>query len=181
MDKYVAGRKKGGRRHALHGLRGVPDATEVRVVHAGSVVIQETLESPILYIPNLYMKDVRGGDVHVDGRGGPYDMVIADAFSGFCPESDSASGYHRPYLFTTGRSQALQGLGGTYGVGLTSDKKLMTACHPTAQEPLVERLAPRISGTGVFACNPMRTTSRLIAPVFSRVFHAPSYNRILRI
>ncbi|KAK2811423.1 hypothetical protein Q5P01_000218 [Channa striata] len=57
---------------------------------------------------------------------------------------------------------------GTYGVGLTSDKKLMTACDPTAQEPLVERLAPRISGTGVFACNPMRTTSRLIAPVFSR-------------
>ncbi|KAK2825787.1 hypothetical protein Q5P01_020001 [Channa striata] len=70
---------------------------------------------------------------------------------------------------------------GTYGVGLTSDKKLMTACDPTAQEPLVERLAPRISGTGVFACNPMRTTSRLIAPVFSRVFHAPSYNRIFRI
>lgn len=241
-----------------------------------SVVIPETLESPGLYIPNLYMKDVRGGDVHVDGRGGPYDMVIADAFNGFCPESDSASGYRRPYLFTTGRSQALQGLGGavpkdplmsaeaytcmptllrpfsstlrgsqrgrrrdcdeesnrrlfcdalhaqefersvldsigdpfkdtverangnkratdimqpslgvafcgTYGVGLTSDKKLMTACDPTAQEPLVERLAPRISGTGVFACNPMRTTSRLIAPVFSRVFHAPSYNRILRI
>ncbi|KAK2832709.1 hypothetical protein Q5P01_016598 [Channa striata] len=236
-----------------------------------SVVIPETLESPGLYIPNLYMKDV-----HVDGRGGPYDMVIADAFNGFCPESDSASGYRRPYLFTTGRSQALQGLGGavpkdplmsaeaytcmptllrpfsstlrgsqrgrrrdcdeesnrrlfcnalhaqefersvldsigdpfkdtverangnkratdimqpslgvafcgTYGVGLTSDKKLMTACDPTAQEPLVERLAPRISGTGVFACNPMRTTSRLIAPVFSRVFHALSYNRILRI
>ncbi|KAK2841801.1 hypothetical protein Q5P01_012001 [Channa striata] len=186
-------------------------------------------------------------------------MVIADTFSGFCTESYSASGYHRPYLFMTGRSEALQGLGGlvpkdplmsaeaytcmstllrpfsstlrgsqrgrrrdfdkdsnrslfcdalhaqefetsvldsigdqfkdtverangnkhatdimqpslrvafcsTYGVGLTSDKKLMTACDPTAQEPLVERLAPRISGTGVFACKPMRTTSHLIAP-----------------
>nr|BBA49200.1 major capsid protein [Oryzias latipes] len=238
-----------------------------------SVVIPDTLESPGLYIPNLYMKDVRGGDVHLEGRGGPYDMVIADAFNGFCPESDSACGYRRPYIFTTGRSQSLQGLTGevpldplmrseaytcmptllrpfssalrsrgrrrgdggedsnhsvfcdalhaaefeksvldhvgdlfkdtterangnkratdimqpslgvafcgTYSIGKTSDRKLMSACAATGGEPLVDRLAPRISGTGLFACNPMQTTARLIAPIFSRIFESPNHGRRL--
>lgn len=239
-----------------------------------SVVIPESLESPGLYIPDLYMKDVRGGGVHVDGQGGPYEMVIADAFNGFCPESESSSGSRSPYLFMTGRSQQLQNLGGsvtrdplmredaytcmptllrpfssalrpgkretrrddkedsnrslfrdvlhvqemeravlntvgdpfkdtveratgnkrateimqpllgvafcgTYSVGLTSDKKLMAHSPHVGQEPLVDRLAPRISGTGVFSCNPVQATNRVIAPVFSRLFFAPKYNRVL--
>lgn len=57
-----------------------------------SVVIPETLDSPSVYMPNLYMKDVRGGDVYIK-TGGPSDMVVADTFNGFCPESDSTSSY----------------------------------------------------------------------------------------
>lgn len=235
-----------------------------------SVVIPETLEAPGLHIPNLYMKDLQGGDVQINTQG-PFDMVIADAFNGFCPESESASGYRRPYIFTTGRSERLNGpvvrdprlrtegytcmptllhpfssvlatkpkhsarhrhgeesnhklfcethhiaeydkgvldsigdpfrdtvdrasgnkrvthimhkeLGvafcGTYGVGFTSDKKLMCVSDKTI-EPLVDRLAPRISGTGLFACNPMSTTHRLINPIFNRVFESSRYSRTL--
>lgn len=233
-----------------------------------SVVIPETLESPGVYMPNLYMKDVRGGDVHIN-TGGPFDMVVADAFNGFCPESDSASGYRRPFLFTAGRSERLNGritrdprmraeaytcmptllrpfsstLGAknrhasknrdkdqsnhklfcntvhvaefensvldpigdpfkdtvdrvngekqttdimqpclgvafcaTYGIGLTSDKKLMCAKDET-RETLVDRLAPRISGMGIFACNPIQMASRLISPIFSRLFESSRYSR----
>lgn len=236
-----------------------------------SVVIPETLDSPGVYIPNLYMKDVRGGDVHIN-TGGPFDMVVADAFNGFCPESDCSSGYRRPYIFTTGRSERLNGsvtrdtmmraqvytcmptllqpfssalrvrnkhasrhrnqeesnhklfcntlhmvefekgvldpigdpfkdtvervngdkrttdimqpmLGvafcGTYSIGLTSDKKLMCAGDVT-RETLVDRLAPRISGTGIFACNPIQTTSRLINPIFNRIFESTRYSRSLQ-
>ncbi|KAM7370229.1 hypothetical protein PAMP_011500 [Pampus punctatissimus] len=71
-----------------------------------TVMIPETLESPGMYMPNLYMKDVRGGDVHIN-TGGPFDMVVADAFNGFCPKSNSASGYCRPCIFTTGRLERL--------------------------------------------------------------------------
>lgn len=233
-----------------------------------SVVIPETLESPGVYMPNLYMKDVRGGDVHIN-TGGPFDMVVADAFNGFCPESDSASGYRRPFLFTTGRSERLNGritqdprmrveaytcmptllhpfsstlraknryaskkrdneqsnhklfcntvhmvefensvldpigdpfkdtvdrvngekrttdimqpcLGvafcATYGIGLTSDAKLMCDKDDT-RETLVDRLAPRISGTGIFACNTIQLASRLISPIFSRLFESGRYSR----
>ncbi|KAJ7984148.1 hypothetical protein DPEC_G00364320 [Dallia pectoralis] len=236
-----------------------------------SVVIPETIESPGVYIPNLYMKDVRGGDVHID-TGGPFDMVVADAFNGFCPESESASGYRRPYIFMTGRSERLNGsvtrdpmmrveaytcmptllhpfssalrgrskrsgtdrrngpsnhklfcdtlhvveyekgvldpigdpfkdtvervngdkrttdimqptLGvafcGTYSIGLTSDKKLMCVGDAT-RETLVDRLAPRISGTGIFACSPVPTTSRLINPIFNRIFESIRYSRTLQ-
>lgn len=237
-----------------------------------SVVIPETLDSPGVYVPNLYMKDVRGGDVHIN-TGGPFDMVVADAFNGFCPDSDSASGYRRPYIFTTGRSERLNGLitkdpmmraeaytcmpsllypfssalwtrnkhpssrhrnnedsnyklfsnalhmvefekgvldpigdpfkdtvervngdkrttdimqatlgvafCGTYSIGLTSDKKLMCVSDVT-QEPLVDRLAPRISGTGIFACNPIQTTYRLINPIFNRIFENTRYSRFLQ-
>ncbi|KAE8277641.1 hypothetical protein D5F01_LYC24359 [Larimichthys crocea] len=236
-----------------------------------SVVIPETLESPGVYMPNLYMKDVRGGDVHIN-TGGPFDMVVADAFNGFCPESDSASGYRRPFIFTTGRSERLNGsitrdpmmraeaytcmptllhpfssalraknrhgsrnrdneesnhklfcntlhmvefekgvldpignpfrdtvervngdkrttdimqplLGvafcATYGIGLTSDKKLMCVKDET-RETLVDRLAPRISGVGIFACNPIQTTSRLINPIFSRIFESNRYSRFFQ-
>lgn len=235
-----------------------------------SVVIPETLESPGVYIPNLYMKDIRGGDVHIN-TGGPFDMVVADASNGFCPESDSASGYRRPYIFTAGRSERLNGaltrdpmmraeaytcmptllhpfssvlrgrkhtsrhrdneesnhklfcnalhmvefekgvldpigdpfkdtvervngdkrttdvmqpmLGvafcGTYSIGLTSDKKLMCVSDVT-RETLVDRLAPRISGTGIFACNPIQTTSRLITPIFNRIFESTRYSRYLQ-
>ncbi|KAJ7984085.1 hypothetical protein DPEC_G00364460 [Dallia pectoralis] len=236
-----------------------------------SVVIPETIESPGVYIPNLYMKDVRGGDVHID-TGGPFDMVVADAFNGFCPESESASGYRRPYIFMTGRSERLNGsvtrdpmmrveaytcmptllhpfssalrgrskrsgtdrrngpsnhklfcdtlhvveyekgvldpigdpfkdtvervngdkrttdimqptLGvafcGTYSIGLTSDKKLMCIGDAT-RETLVDRLAPRISGTGIFACSPVPTTSRLINPIFNRIFESTRYSRTLQ-
>jgi len=245
-----------------------------------SVVIPESLESPGVYIPNLYMKDVRGGEVHIN-TGGPFDMVVADAFNGFCPESDSASGYSRPYIFTTGRSERLNGsitrdpmmraqaytcmptllhpfssvlgarnkrggggssssssnrhrdkedsnrklfcntlhavefekgvldpigdpfkdtveracgdkrttdvmqstLGvafcGTYSIGLTSDKKLMCVSN-VSREPLVDRLAPRISGTGIFACNPIQMTSRLINPIFTRIFESSRCSRIFQ-
>ena len=233
-------------------------------------VMPETLESPGVYIPNLYMKDIRGGDVHIN-RDSPFDMVVADAFNGFCPESDSASGYRRPYIFTTGRSERLNGsvtqdpmmrveaytcmptllhpfssvlriknkhsnrhrrdevsnhrhfcnalhmiefeksvlnaigdpfkdtvdrvngdkrttdimessLGvsfcGTYSIGLTSDKKLMCLSDET-RETLLDRLAPRISGTGIFACNPIHTTSLLINPIFNRIFDNTRYSRFL--
>ena len=236
-----------------------------------SVVIPETLDSPGVYIPNLYMKDVRGGDVHIN-TGGPFDMVVADAFNGFCPESDCSSGYRRPYIFTTGRSERLNGsvtrdtmmraeaytcmptllqpfssalrvrkkhasrhrnqeesnhklfcntlhmvefekgvldpigdpfkdtvervngdkrttdimqpmLGvafcGTYSIGLTSDKKLMCS-GDVNRETLVDRLAPRISGTGIFACNPIPTTSLLINPIFNRIFESTRYSRRLQ-
>lgn len=236
-----------------------------------SVVIPETLDSPGVYIPNLYMKDVRGGDVHIN-TSGPFDMVVADAFNGFCPESDCASGYRRPYIFTTGRSERLNGsvtrdpmmraeaytcmptllqpfssalrvrnnhasrhrnqeesnhklfcntlhmvefekgvldpigdpfkdtvervngdkrttdimqpmLGvafcGTYSIGLTSDKKLMCVADATRETP-VDRLAPRISGTGIFACNPIHATTRLINPIFNRIFESTRYSRHLQ-
>lgn len=71
-----------------------------------SVVIPDTLDSPGLHIPNVYMNDLKGGDVHIDTHG-PFDMVLADAYNGFCPESDTSSGYRRPYIFTTGRSERL--------------------------------------------------------------------------
>ena len=234
-----------------------------------STVIPETIESPGVHIPNLYMKDVRGGDVHIHTNG-PFDMVVADAFNGFCPESECSSGYRRPYIFTTGRSERLNGsitkdpwmlvdaytcmpsllhpfssvrrgvnkytnrdrneesnhklfretlhiaefekgvldpigdpfkdtvervngdkrttdimqpkLGvaycGTYSIGLTSDKKLMCASDLT-QETLLERLAPRINGTGIFACNPIQTTTRLINPIFNRIFANTRYSRYL--
>ena len=238
-----------------------------------SVVIPETLDSPGVHIPNMYMKDVRGGDVRVN-KGDPFDLVVADAFNGFCPESESASGYRRPYIFTTGRSERLNGyvtkdplmrseaytcmptllrpfssvlarankqyssrhrntedsnhkifcstlhmvefekgildpigdpfkdtvervngdkrttdimqptLGvafcGTYSIGLTSDKKLMCVSDLT-QETLVDRLAPRISGTGMFACNTIQTTSHLINPIFNRIFEHSRCYRSLRI
>ncbi|KAK2832689.1 hypothetical protein Q5P01_016578 [Channa striata] len=102
--------------------------------YCDSVVIPETLESPGLYIPNLYMKDVRGGEVHVDGRGGPYDMVIAHGFNGFCPELDSASGCRRPYLFTTGHYQAIQGLGATVPKDPIMSAEAYT-CMPTLLRP----------------------------------------------
>ncbi|KAK7915598.1 hypothetical protein WMY93_011359 [Mugilogobius chulae] len=95
-----------------------------------SVVIPETLESPGVYIPNLYMKDVRGGDVHFN-TGSPFDMVVADAFNGFCPESDSACGYRRPYIFTTGRSERLNG-------SVTLDPMMRAdayTCMPTLLRP----------------------------------------------
>ncbi|KAM7392165.1 hypothetical protein PAMP_022798 [Pampus punctatissimus] len=67
-----------------------PTAHNTHQVHTvnqycDSVVIPETLESPGVYMPNLYMKYVRGGDVHIN-TGGPFDMVVADAFNGFCPK-----------------------------------------------------------------------------------------------
>ncbi|KAL7371060.1 hypothetical protein ABVT39_017756 [Epinephelus coioides] len=253
-----------------------PTAHNTHQVHTAnqyceSVVIPETLESLGVYIPNLYMKDVRGGDVHVD-TDSPFDMVVADAFNGFCPESDSASGYRRPYIFTTGRSERLNSsitpdplmrveaytcmptllhpfssvlsgarkrssgrrrneesnlklfcntlhmvefekgvlepigdpfkdtadrvngdkrttdimqptLGvafcGTCSIGLTADRKLMCVTD-TTRETLVDRLAPRISGTGIFACNPIHTTTRLIDPIFNRIFKSTRYSRYLQ-
>lgn len=237
-----------------------------------SAVIPDTLESPGVYVPNLFMKDVRGGEVHLGG-GGPFDMVVADAFNGFCPDSDSASGYRRPYIFTTGRSERLLNNGaialdpltrvpsyscmptllrplsstlaskrakrsahrgnersnyrifcddilhvvefergvldpigdpfkdtverangdkrttdlmqpslgvafcGTYSIGLTSDKKLLTWGK---DETLADRLAPRISGTGFFSCSPVPVTSRIITPVFNKIFDTSSYTRVVQ-
>lgn len=236
-----------------------------------SSVIPDTLESPGVYMPNLYMKDVRGGDVSID-TGDCFDMVVAEAFNGFCPESDGASGYRRPYIFTTGRSVRLNGsitrdplmraeaytcmptlhhpfssvlrarhkpvgrhrnkeesnrklfcktlhvgefekgvldpigdpfkdtvdrvngdkrttdimqptLGvafcGTYGIGYTSDRKLMSASDETRQT-VVDRLAPRVSGTGIFSSNPIPTTYRLINPIFNRIFESSRYSRVLQ-
>ncbi|KAI4822174.1 hypothetical protein KUCAC02_007733 [Chaenocephalus aceratus] len=213
--------------HNTHQLR-----TMNQCIH--SVVIPETLESPGVYIPNLYMKDVRGGDMRVN-TGGPFDMVVTDAFNGFCADSDSASGYRGSYIFTKGRSERLNGtvtrdplmrtnayacmlvefqkgvldpigdpfkdtvervsgdkrgtdimlptLGvafcGTYGIGPTSDKKLMSASDAT-RETQVDRLAPRISGTGMHACNPIPTTSRIITPIFERIFASTRYSRVLQ-
>ncbi|KAI4792898.1 hypothetical protein KUCAC02_033093 [Chaenocephalus aceratus] len=263
--KYYSGMSyllfRGG---AFHRLRTVNQC-----IH--SVVIPETLESPGVYIPNLYIKDVRGGDVRVN-TGSPFDMVVADAFNGFCADSDSASGYRGSYIFTKGRSERLNGtvtrdplmrtnayacmpsllypfssvlwarnrpasrdrneeesnhklfcntlhmvefqkgvldpigdpfkdtvervsgdkrgtdimlptLGvafcGTYGIGPTSDKKLMSASDAT-RETQVDRLAPRISGTGMHACNPIPTTSRIITPIFERIFASTRYSRVLQ-
>lgn len=236
-----------------------------------SCVIPETLDSPGVHIPNLYMKDLRGGEVTIGGEG-PFQMVVADAFNGFCPESDSACGFRRPYIFTHGRSERFNGavlkdplmrcdaytcmptlltpfssarrrqgsrtakrnrgeeesnhrlfrealhvvelergeldviqdifrdtadrvngekpvsdvmtstLGvafcGTYGIGFTSDKKLLHT-EDDKTEALVERLAPRISGTGIFARNPIETTSSLINPIFNRIFESRRRSRVM--
>lgn len=236
-----------------------------------SVIIPDTMDSPGLYMANMYMKDLRGGDVHIDTKG-PFDMVIADACNGFCPESDTSCGTRRPYIFTTGRSERLvssitrdprmrtegytcmptlmrpftsvlalknksfarsrtdeesnlrlfcktqhvvdldkgvldamsdpfkdtverasgnkritdimhKELGvafcGTYSVGLTSDKKLK--CHSyEVSESLVDRLAPRISGTGLFANTPIQRSYQLITPIFNRIFESARYSRVLQ-
>lgn len=236
-----------------------------------STIIPDTMDSPGLYISNMYMKDLRGGDVHIDTQG-PYDVVVADAFNGFCPESDTSCGGRRPYIFTTGRSERLTSsltrdprmrtegysciptllhpftsvhavkpkshsrsrgseesnlrlfcktqhvvdldkgvldavhdpfkdtvdrasgnkritdimhkeLGvafcGTYGVGLTSDKKLKFVSDETTSN-LVDRLAPRISGTGLFANTPVHSAYRLITPIFNRIFESTRYSRMLQ-
>lgn len=235
-----------------------------------SVIIPDTMDSPGLYMSNMYMKDLRGGDVHIDTKS-PFDMVIADACNGFCPESDTSCGTRRPYIFTTGRSERLvsitrdprmrtegytcmptlmrpftsvlalkpksfarsrtdeesnlrlfcktqhvvdldkgvldgvsdpfkdtverasgnkrttdimhKELGvafcGTYSVGLTSDKKLK--CHSyEVSESLVDRLAPRISGTGLFANTPIQRSYQLITPIFNRIFESSRYSRVLQ-
>lgn len=236
-----------------------------------SVIIPETMDSPGLYMSNMYMKDLRGGDVHIDTKS-PFDMVIADSCNGFCPESDTSCGTRRPYIFTTGRSERLvspiahdprmrmegytcmptllrpfssvlavkhkatgrgrnteesnlrlfcrtqhvvdldkgvldavsdpfkdtverangnrritdimhKELGvafcGTYGVGLTSDKKLKCSSYEPS-ESLVDRLAPRISGTGLFANTPIQSSYQLITPIFNRIFENMRYSRVLQ-
>lgn len=255
------------------GMTCAPTGSNTHQVHTinqccESVVMPETLSSPGLYIPNMYMKDVSGGDVSVNSNS-PYDVVIADAFNGFCPESDSASGFRRPYIFTAGRScpvawpptrdgllkspaycsmptllrplgavyynhtptrpaygnrvesnralfqqtqhvadldKALDRIGdpfkdtvervndnaratdimskelgvafcGTYGVGLTSDQTLLRDTFE--KETLVDRLAPRISGTGLFAGTPIAATYRVITPIFERIFENSAYHRVL--
>lgn len=235
-----------------------------------SVIIPETMSSPGLYMSNMYMKDLRGGDVNLNS-GSPFDMVVADAFNGFCPESDTSCGTRRPYIFTTGRSERLDSaisrdplmktdgytcmptllrpfssvmalknknftrgrtteesnaklfcktqhvvdldkgvlsavsdpfkdtiertngnkritdimhkeLGvafcGTYGVGLTSYKKLKCFSYET-NDSLVDRLAPRISGTGLFASTPIHASYQLITPIFNRVYENARFSRTL--
>ena len=73
-----------------------------------SLVMPEGIESPGIHVPNMYMKDVVGGDV-VFSKSDPYAIVVADAFNGFCPESERSAGYRRPFIFIRGRSQDLNG------------------------------------------------------------------------
>lgn len=259
------------------GMTCAPTSSNTHQVHTinqccESAVIPETLDSPGLYIPNIYTKDLSGCEVFVNTNS-PFDMVIADAFNGFCPESDSACGFRRPYIFTTGRSctltwppardelikshaycsiptllrplgavyynrrpmrithysgnhvesnrslfiqtqhvadldKALDRIGdpfkdtiervngnaratdimskelgvafcGTYGVGLTSDQTLLSSRGFMEKETLVDRLAPRISGTGLFANTPIAATYRVITPIFERMFGINSYYRML--
>ena len=73
-----------------------------------SLVMPEGLESPGIHVPNMFMKNVVGGDV-VFSQSDPYAMVVTDAFNGFCPESERSAGYRRPFIFIRGRSQDLNG------------------------------------------------------------------------
>lgn len=68
---------------------------------------------------------------------------------------------------------------GTYGVGLTSDKKLKFVSDETTSN-LVDRLAPRISGTGLFANSPVHSAYQLITPIFNRIFESTRYSRMLQ-
>lgn len=228
-----------------------------------ATVIPESLDSPGIYIPNMYMKDVKGGCVKLNTSmrdSSPYNMVVADAYNGFCPQSDSNTGVRGGYIFTTGRSDRLAGalepdslmqakgytcmpsllkplgsvfsnktmkrgreneqsneklfqntsyvaeysksilekvgdpfksiadrvnndsvchdvmqatLGvafcGTYGIGYGSACKL-TRDDSDKSDSFADSLSPRISGTGLFACNPVQSTSKLITPIFNRLF-----------
>ncbi|KAL3997044.1 hypothetical protein ACER0C_009700 [Sarotherodon galilaeus] len=101
-----------------------------------STIIPDTMDSPGLHMSNMYMKDLRGGDVHIDTQS-PFDVVVADAFNGFCPESDTSCGDRRPYIFTTGRSERLSS-------SLTRDPRMRTegySCMPTLLRPFTSVLA----------------------------------------
>ncbi|KAK7878281.1 hypothetical protein WMY93_031100 [Mugilogobius chulae] len=151
----------------------VPTAHSTHQVHTvnqycESVVIPETLDSPGVYMPNLYMKDVRGGDVHVNS-GSPFDLVVADGYSGFCPESDTASGYRRPYIFTAGRSERLN--------GSVARDVLMRAeaytCMPSLLRPFSSAIWPRGRNGKQRGCGGEESNHKL----FSEALHVVEFEK----